>query len=144
MTILVGFDGSPESSAALDEAIDEARARGVALHVVTCLTHEGGDSPTRVRSELDAAQQAQQQLDALAERITASGVDTTTELHHVLAGGVATALVDEAERIDARMIVLGLEPRSRVAKAVLGSVVRDVLTAASCPVMTVRAPDTDD
>ncbi len=144
MIILVGYDGSPESSAALDEATEEARVHGAALHVVTCLTHEGGDSPTQVRGELDAARQAQEELDALAERITSSGVDTTAELHHVLVGGVATTLIDEAKRLEADMIVLGVEPRSRVAKIVLGSVVRDVLTAARCPVMAVRAPDTDD
>lgn len=52
----------------------------------------------------------------------------------VLHGQPATALVDYANQVDARALVLGTHGRGGFLRAVLGSVANDVLTNATCPV----------
>lgn len=143
MSILVGFDGSPESHRAVREAAEEAQRRGGAVHVLRYLEHEAGESPTQVRRDADAARDAAEGLAALEAALTEQGIDVTTELIHGLADGVAAALVGAAEGRDVDLIVLGFRPRAPVEGFVVGSVGREVVRRAPCPVLTVKA-DTDD
>lgn len=144
MTILVGYTGRPASRQALHVAMEEARRRGEALHLVHVLEHEPGESPTQVRREAQAADQAEQHLDAVRERLTEGGITTTTELQHSAHGRTGQVLLDAAQRLDASLIVLGIEPRSKLEKLILGSVARDVLLRADCPVLTVKAEPHDE
>jgi nucleotide-binding universal stress UspA family protein len=139
MTILVGYDGTPESTAALAAAVRHARALDAPLHVVTCLEHEAGESPTRVRRELEESEAEAATLDEIAQRLRADGLEATTELRHSLVGGAARALLDAADEHGAELIVLGFEPKARLEELVLGSVAREVLRHAHCPVLTVKA-----
>lgn len=140
MTVLIGYDGSPESIAALDEAAAAARAHDARLHVVTCLEHEAGDSPTRTRRELEDADEADAQLREIVAELSSEGIEATSELRHGLTGSAAQVLLDEAETVGAQLIVLGFDPKARMTEMMLGSVAREVLRAAHCPVMTVKAP----
>lgn len=139
MTVLVGYNGTPESRAAVEYGARTAAAHGWPLHLVRYIGHEAGESPTQVRREVDRTNTAATELEALAERFNASGTPTTVGLLHGLTSGAAQALLDEAASVGAELIVLGLDPRSKVSKLVLGSVAQDVLLHAACPVMTVRA-----
>jgi nucleotide-binding universal stress UspA family protein len=55
--------------------------------------------------------------------------------------GADEALLNEAERVGAELIVIGVRRRSAVDKLVLGSVAREVLLRANCPVLAVKAAD---
>jgi nucleotide-binding universal stress UspA family protein len=141
MTILVGYDGTPESTAALAQAARTASAHGSRLHVVTCLEHDAGESPTRARRELDAGDAAAEALDEIAGRLGGDGLEVTTELRHALTGDAARSILEAADDHDTELIVLGFEPKARLEEMVLGSVAREVIREARCPVMTVKAPE---
>ena len=53
-------------------------------------------------------------------------------------GQAATAIVRQAERMEADMIVIGTHGRSGLPHMLLGSVAEKVVRAASCPVLTIR------
>lgn len=55
-------------------------------------------------------------------------------------GDPGDAVVQVAQRHDARMVVLGLRHRSAVGKLVFGSTAQRILLGATCPVLTVK-PD---
>lgn len=137
MTILVGYNASPESEGAVVEAAIAARARQVPLHVLWFHVHEGGDSFQQVERELHEGEQLQARLDALAEKLRASGVEVEVDLRHGLKSQASDAILDVADEIDAQLIVLGWRPRSRVTEAVLGGVARRVLQRTHRPVLSV-------
>ena len=56
----------------------------------------------------------------------------------VVAGHPADAIVREARERGADLIVMGTHGRTGLAKLFLGSVASRVVTAAHCPVLTVR------
>ena len=119
-TVAVGVDGSPWSSAALDEAVDEA----VAQHRSLTILHAGGptSSPHRV---LDDAREA-------VER-RAPGLDT----HLVLRVADPRDVLRAASR-QAAVLVVGSRGRGPVRSLLLGSVSLAVTRHAACPVVVVR------
>jgi nucleotide-binding universal stress UspA family protein len=140
MTVLVAYDATPSSRRALEIGIQEAELRRAPLHVVRVLTHEVGDSPTRVRADMVEAESEEEELDAIRARLTASGLEVTTALLHALYGEAGHQVVDETRRIGAELVVIGTRHRSRVGKLLLGSVAQDVLLGVDCPVLAVKAP----
>jgi nucleotide-binding universal stress UspA family protein len=55
-------------------------------------------------------------------------------------GEAATAILREAERVRADLIVMGTHGRSGLPHMLVGSVTEKIVRAASCPVLTIR-PD---
>ncbi len=127
--VVVGFDGSPSSVAAVDWAAEEAAARGSALRVVTCSA-----VPASVDFYAVGTRQAQSLSDV---------VSTVRGRHPDLVVEQATthldprdALIDEAA--DADLLVVG-SSESGMAKAwLLGSVPRTAARRSPCPVIVVR------
>lgn len=124
MSIVVGFVATAEGRAALDEAIDQAGQHREQLVVVVSL-----------RTEVTAEQEAEI-LAALGEATTLAGVDH--EVRVLRGGDVADDLLDAAQDVAARLLVLGLRRRSRVGKLILGANAQRVLFDAPCPVLTVK------
>jgi nucleotide-binding universal stress UspA family protein len=129
-TIVVGHDGSKTSTAAVNEAARLAEALGASLHVVSAykgsgssLSHEGGQWNL---GGLDQAEQAV--LDA-----TSRYRNTIEVTSSVSEGNPAGALVGEAERLDADMIVVGSRRTQGVSRA-LGSVAAAVVKQSPCSV----------
>ena len=139
MSIVVGYADTAHGRAALKEARAQAHLRGAPLIVVAYVGHDAGDSPTQVRAQLDTIERLEAELKALSARLAEGGVDVSTEVRHGLPNGVSQALVEAAERAQAQLLVIGMRRRSPVGKLVLGSVVQDVLLAANCPVLAVKA-----
>lgn len=109
-----------------DVALRNARALvGLAgtLHLVHVVDSHAND-PDKIAAHTRAR---------LAERAAASPIKT--EIYVVDDDDVAAAICALAERIDADAICLGRRPRSAPARALLGSVVRDVLGTTSRPVL---------
>lgn len=124
MVIVVGFVATAEGRAALDEAIDQANQHRERLVVVVSL-----------RAEVTAAQEAEV-LAALGEATELARVDH--EVRVLRGGDVADDLLDAAQDVAARLVVLGLRRRSRVGKLILGANAQRVLFDAPCPVLTVK------
>jgi len=141
VTILVGFDGTPESERAVHVAAEEARRRGIPLHVLYHLEHASGESPTRVRQDAATAGQATTALATVEARLRELGVDATTEVTHGVEGTAAARLLAAATERDAELLVLGYRPRSAVERFVVGSVARQVMREAPCPILTVKAEE---
>ena len=132
--IVVGIDRSETAAHAATVAAEMAEALGVNLHLVTCADQSkavdmsvGGD-----RFHSDWLTDAEEFL-----RSTARRFGTVAVTHSVGAGNPATAICEEARRLDARMIVVGNRRVQGVAR-VLGSVATDVLKHASCDVLVVN------
>lgn len=134
--IVVGVDGGGPSQTAARRAAELAAQMGAALHVVTAVddghVEEFPERPgtTHVTAgELaeDVATKVARQLRGIVSEVT-SGVPQ---------GKPAAALVAEAERLDARLIVVG-NVRVQGIGRVLGSVASSVAAHAPCDVYIVK------
>lgn len=131
MKIIVGIDGSDTAAAAARHAAELAARLDAELHLVTVLKKStttvvrGGGESWQV-SSLDRAESP------LAS--TKGTLGDCRVVANVLDGDPAKALVAEAERIEADMIVVG-NKRTQGAKRVLGAVAIDVVHHAPCGVL---------
>ena len=134
--IVVAYDGSEQAGRALDFAADAAELAGAALRIVGVwedpavtygITATSDPSPIKEAAEKDIA-------DAL-QRVTDSHpkVSTTTEIVH---GQAALAITRAAE--GAGLLVVGSRGRGGFKSLLLGSVSRQVLSSAPCPVAVIR------
>jgi nucleotide-binding universal stress UspA family protein len=140
--ILHPSDFSTASSAALRKAIEMAKAsRGQLLiaHVISPivpLAGEGYISP-KVYDEIAASNRtwAGRQMAKLLAQVKKAGVRVSGTL---LEGVAHEQIIRFARSKRADVIVMGTHGRSGLAKLFLGSVAGRVVTAATCPVLTVR------
>ena len=130
MNILVGYDGSNTSKAALDMAIKQAKAFGGSIHIVT--SHVGGYS-----DKSEDVSKAEQGLEYTRELCTAQQIES--QAHLLVRGmGPGETLVQFAKEIKAELVVIGVRRRSKVDKLIFGSTAREVILNAPCPVLTVK------
>jgi nucleotide-binding universal stress UspA family protein len=137
-TVVVGYDTSPESAAAVRWAATQAAARGWALevaHVWGFAGREGGGAgETWLGRQVQA--QVQQVADEGAEVATEAVPDVAARAV-VLHGPPARALAERGD--DARIVVIGRHGSGRLHASLLGSVATGVLHRARCPVAVVPA-----
>ena len=145
--IVVGIDGSPESSAALRWAVEEAKlrdARVEAVHVwnyipMTTAADSGlvpmswTDSAEMVDATHDAASRAAAQE---VEGVLGAGHDVTISL---VQGDASEALLETAKAAD--LLVVGNRGRGAIKELLLGSTSGRIADHAPCPVVIVRAHD---
>jgi nucleotide-binding universal stress UspA family protein len=127
--IVVGYVPSAQGEAALRAALVEAGRRGARLHVVNASNAE---------AYVDAGLADDEQLVALRRTLAASGVEHVVE-QNVGRMDPAEEIVAAAERLDARLVVIGLRRRTPVGKLLMGSTAQRVLLQAPCPVLAVKA-----
>ncbi len=134
-TVVVGYVPKPEGRAALRRAAEEARLRGARLVVIN--SARGGrdfDEEDNVRSE--------HELDAIRTQLRDAGLEA--EVRQLVRGmDVAEDLISVAEETAADCIVIGLRRRSPVGKLILGSNAQRILLDAPCPVLAVKADESD-
>ena len=132
-TIVVGYDGSDPSRAALERAIELGRALSYRVHVVTAYdVHRVGGE---VADYADALRERTQRLAALAnDQAAGLGAEIETE---IVEQAPAAALIDVADRIDARMIVIGSRGESPLKGALVGATPHKLLQVADRPVLVV-------
>ncbi|OGK95838.1 MAG: hypothetical protein A3E31_08430 [Candidatus Rokubacteria bacterium RIFCSPHIGHO2_12_FULL_73_22] len=135
-------DFSTASGAAFKKAVAMAkadRAELLLVHVLSPVMPVPGDgyiSP-KVYDEIAASTRAwaQKQLDRLLKKAKAAGARARGLL---LEGVPHEQIVRAARSKRADVVVMGTHGRSGLAKLFLGSVAGRVVTAAPCPVLTVR------
>jgi nucleotide-binding universal stress UspA family protein len=142
-TILVGTDFSETSRAALDWAIDLARAleaRVVVAHVFDLPLVGLPDAALLVdaRTAAKLNDEAQAALDAEAARVRDRGVAIEAVLRQ---GDARSALSDLAAEAHAGLLVVGSHGRRGLRRAFVGSVAESVSRTATTPVAIVRRHD---
>ncbi len=137
MNIVVGYDGSPASEAAVWWAADEARRRRSGVRLTYALPLPLLSSPMGVSTPLpgDAVRQmAEKLLSEVAERIRqghpALSVDAVVSF-----GGASEVLLQEAT--EAELLVVGSRGLGEFRDLAMGSVSAHVATHAPCPVVVV-------
>ena len=132
--ILAGVDGSETAILAAQRAAEAAQAYGGTLHIVSAY------GPGEQRTLSDGIEKVVINLRTDAERVSTEAADDlraqfpnleiTTS---VASGNPADVLVDEAARLDARLIVVG-NKRVQGPARILGSIARTVAANATCDV----------
>lgn len=141
-SILVGVDRSEHARAALDQAIDLARAEGAALTVVIAYSGNVQWGPAPLPPEA-----VDEYLRGLRDDAKALAADTAAKIPADLAaqmlvvdGSAAQALLDQAAAGKHDLIVVGSRGRGDATSLLLGSVSHAVLHHSRVPVLIVHVP----
>jgi nucleotide-binding universal stress UspA family protein len=140
--IVVGVDGSPGASAALDFALAEAARRGSAIEVVTAWLGSGHldatpDSPDLIESRA-RVEHMQDEVVARSVESRAGGSDVPEIERVVVHDYAGRVLVARSER--ASMVVVGSGSPDSGSQQALGSVAEYCIRHALVPVVVVPAP----
>ena len=141
--ILVPVDGSATSNKGLDEAVKLARAGRCKirlLHVIDDTLALNSPDGAAVNYALDALRQAgRQALERAEARVRRAKLDAESGLVDNFAGRVAEAIVDQAKRWRADLIVMGTHGRRGFDRLLMGSNAELVARYSSVPVLLVPA-----
>lgn len=141
--VVVGFDGSPGSFGALEEACEQARVHGTEVSVVTAWSATGETTsvsywvlayPNRSPAEV-----AMDDAERVLERVwswSASRHDVTVTCD-IAEGRAGEVLVRRSRH--ASLLVVGTRGRGGFSSLVLGSVSRTAVQRAHCPVLVTRS-----
>ncbi|UEC41936.1 MAG: Universal stress protein [Methanothrix sp.] len=139
--ILVATDGSAASMAAVKKGIDLAKATGAEVFAVYVVDEVAVENAVRVfgaeRKELEAkllatGEKAKVEIKKMADE---AGVAVETA---ITSGVPANSIIEFAKAKGVDMIVMGGHGQGGVTKFIIGSVVKNVLYRATCPVLVVR------
>ncbi|MEW1805497.1 universal stress protein [Pseudarthrobacter sp. NPDC080039] len=139
--IVVGFDGSENSQAALDWAMDEARQRNGRLRLVTAWNRPPMAWYPAVLETAAGEIAAEESLERIAHTLQGEAVKSAEDNGVTATGQLvgthspATAILDAAK--DADLIVVGSRGHGGFPGLHLGSVSTQVVNHAQCPVLVV-------
>lgn len=142
--ILVCVDFSDVTSRVTEEATKLAKALDGKLHLFHAAPPEyeyvmyspgAMAAPTAVAHD---TRLEQAKLQAVADQMTATGIQAAV---HVDDGPATQAILNEAERVGAEMIVMGSHGHGSLYELIVGSVTEGVLRKAKVPVMVVPSRD---
>ena len=145
--ILVAVDFSPDSEAALVCAAEMAAMYAAPLHIVH-VVHDPGEAPGyyavhgRKKHMQKLEDVAASMFDEFISRIIQERPDLVAieSADRVLVAGLPVSRILElAEKIQARMIVMGSQGRTGMARALLGSKSEQVVRLAPMPVTIVKS-----
>ncbi len=129
--ILLGTDGSRDTARATARALDLARAYGGSVRVVSVV-----DTPSDYHLWNNVIEEMTKQcrtfVDHVAKEAEPLGVAVETG---VLQGDTVDSLLEEAERISAKLIVLGTHGRTGLRRLLMGGVASGVLRQNRFPIL---------
>lgn len=138
--VVVGHDGSGSSDRALLFAAEEARLRGLPLHVVRAWSITSTPRPKDVAHGLVATEDQYEasvtgELAAAVDRVLGSEHRLEVRMHVVHAGSVATLVAASAH---ADLLVVASRGRGGFSGLLVGSTSEQVVRHADCPVVVIR------
>ncbi|TMA23407.1 MAG: universal stress protein [Deltaproteobacteria bacterium] len=139
--IVVGIDGSDESSLALQKAADIAHAMHAELKIVYVVPRHPPPGPAAYaisdeeRRDLGEHDHAAALLAQAERTCRRPGLDVITETE---TGAVAETLADLADEGRADLVVVGHRGHGAVRRALLGSVADRLMQICTRPVLVVR------
>jgi nucleotide-binding universal stress UspA family protein len=130
MKFLVAYNGSPESRAALEQALSLAAVLDAKVIVITSM--EGGRS-----EKPEEIARVNQELKRVEQQLQDTGVEhEVLEMARGLSPGEDIVFFAEENEID--QIFVGIEKKSKTRKLLLGSTAQYIILKANCPVTTVK------
>lgn len=139
MKILLATDGSPSAQHAerLVAAITWPAGSEIDVLHVDLLADVEMDTATEhfIKAHSAVRHLGEERLAALVERLQAAG---RTIRGATVSGRPATAIVSQAERLGADLVVIGSHGHGALASLALGSVAAEVVDRAPCPVLVAR------
>lgn len=141
--ILVAVDGSPASTRGLREAVRLAKAEGAALSILHVVDEFYAFAPMDgMVAGVDLVpmlrEGGQRILDKASASVLKEKVKAKTVLRETVGGPAADAIVREAKKQRADLIVLGTHGRRGLRRLVLGSDAEQVVRTAPVPVLLVK------
>ncbi|HTW09848.1 MAG TPA: universal stress protein [Acidimicrobiales bacterium] len=134
--VVVGVDGSPSATAALEWAARYAELTGAEVEAVTCWHWPRAFGfPLQLADHTDPCKDAETVLAGVLERFKAEH-GATSVTAHVVQGPAGPALAQWAK--GAALLVVGSRGHGQLAEMLLGSVGQFCTAHASCPVVVVR------
>ena len=134
-TILLCFDGSPESERALVRAAELAHALTAELTVVSVADELYRSQPYSGWADPGEIDEHRRLLERAADELSVRGVDAATVEPE---GEPAEALLEQARLLDADLIVVGTRHRGLLKRLLFGSVSGELVVEAPCDVLVVR------
>ncbi len=130
MKLLVAYNGTTESEAALELAKTHAKIFDAKLVVVS--SSEGGKG-----EKIEDINKIKQDLERIQQDISKDGLECEVEQ---LARGLTPGedIVLYAEENDIDQIYVGIRKKSRTSKLILGSTAQFIILKATCPVTSVK------
>src|SRR5579872_1328698 len=133
MQVLLAFDASAASRAALDEVAARPWPAGTRVEVLTVVEKFEPWVLAGVAKEVNA--RAQQLADGAAKHLQSYGLPAVGTIAE---GDPKTLIMDHATKLNADMIVMGAHGMSAIEQFLLGSASKAVLRHAPCSVAIVR------
>ncbi|MFB6247171.1 MAG: universal stress protein [Salinibacter sp.] len=149
--LLLPYDSSPSSNRALLYAVDVAQRTEATVHVVHVQEVSLGPmvkgDPSPMAGEEELLDTLRDQLEeGVRAALDAYGLDLPDDrvrYHATRSQAAAPSIVRTAEETETDLIVMGTQGRRGLRQVILGSVAREVLRTAPCPVLSARALDGD-
>jgi nucleotide-binding universal stress UspA family protein len=143
--ILVPIDFSPHSTAAFEAAVEIAKMFDSKIDLLHCYQIQpGGLSPYGIAIPSsyfsDIRDAASQQLANWQEKHVPAGIQVNAS---TMSEAPSESILIAAKETGADLIVMGTRGLSGFKHVMLGSVAERTVRLASCPVMTVHAPESE-
>jgi nucleotide-binding universal stress UspA family protein/nitroimidazol reductase NimA-like FMN-containing flavoprotein (pyridoxamine 5'-phosphate oxidase superfamily) len=137
--VVVGVDASPAAQAALAWAVEEARFRHCAIHVVHAWQFPAETAAGSMTALVPAGEMKGWAEEVLDDALAAVGVGDDVPVIREACDGAATAVLARACQ-GAELLVIGTRGHRRLTGLFLGSVSQYLVVHARCPVLVVHVP----
>ena len=142
--ILVPVDGSPTSTAGLNEALRLAKNQKAKVRLINIVDElmifSSSEAGLNIEPVIESMKRGGKRVLARAAKLAAAqGIRPETELWENATGRVAEILIGRAKRWRADLIVMGTHGRRGVNRLVLGSDAELVVRNSPVPVLLVRS-----
>mgnify|MGYP006295234481 CR=1 FL=1 len=138
--ILLAIDFDVDHSHMLSYAIEQSKAFSAKVWVLHIAAPDpdfvGNDAgPKYVREELaDELRQEHKEIQEMAEEMRSNGAEAEALL---IQGPTVETLMNEVERLDADMMILGFHQHSLLQELITGSTTYDILKKTKVPVLVI-------
>lgn len=123
-----------EQSARLAQALESSIHLLHVVHISGMAAQANWPEELRKEKEREVGK-LRKKLEALRSRLEEQGLDARIIVEET--DDVALAILEQADKLNVDMIVMGTQDRGLLYKALLGDVTTEVLRQASCPVLLV-------